>query len=80
MARKLTAEGIDFAMADNAFIRIDDFARAQQLADALRPYDLHRLLDAYAKVCCPVVDTFAQTYHWSLMQTEYSTDLVFTKI
>ena len=53
LARKLTAEGIDFTMADNAFIRIDDFARAQQLADALRPDDLHRLLDAYAKVCAP---------------------------
>ena len=64
-------------MADNAFIRIDDFAMAQQLADALRPDDLHRLLDAYAKVCCPVLESFAQTYHWSLMQTEYSTDLVF---
>ena len=77
LARKLTSEGIDFAMADNAFIRIDDFARAQNLADTLRPDDLHRLLDAYVKVCCPVVETFAQTYHWSLMQTEYSTDLVF---
>ncbi len=78
LAGKLTSEGIDFTMADNAFIRIDDFARAQQLADALRPDDLHRLLDTYAKVCCPVLETFAQTYHWSLMQTEYSTDLVFT--
>jgi hypothetical protein len=77
LARKLTSEGIDFAMADNAFIRIDDFARAQQLADAFRPDDLHRLLDAYVNVCCPVLDTFAQRYHWSLMQTEYSTDLVF---
>ena len=50
---------------------------ARLLANAFRPDDLHRLLDTYAKVCCPVVDAFAQTYHWSLMQTEYSTDLVF---
>ena len=78
LARKLMAEGIHFATADNAFIRIDDFARAQQLADALRPDDLHRLLDAYATMCCPVLETFAQTYHWRLMQTEYSTDLVFS--
>jgi len=77
LARKLMTEGIGFATADNAFIRIDDFARAQQLADTLRPDDPHRLLDAYVKVCCPVVETFAQTYHWSLMQAEYSTDLVF---
>jgi hypothetical protein len=78
LAGKLTSEGIGYAMADNAFIRIDDFARAQQLADALRPDDLHRFLDTYANACCPVLETFAQTYHWSLMQTEYSTDLVFT--
>ena len=77
LARKLTAEGIDFAMADNAFIRIGAFARAQQLADALRPDDLHRLPDAHAKVCCPVPETFGQTYHWGLMQTGYPTDLVF---
>ena len=42
-------------MADNAFIRIDYFAQAQQLADVLRPDDLHRLLYAYSKVCCPVL-------------------------
>jgi hypothetical protein len=78
LAGKLTSEGIGYAMADNAFIRIDDFARAQQLADALRPDDLHRFLDTYANACCPVLETFAQTYHWSLMQTEYSTALVFT--
>jgi hypothetical protein len=28
LARYLTASGIDYAMADNAFIRIDDFERA----------------------------------------------------
>src|SRR5260370_14594452 len=27
--------------------------------------------------CCPVLDVFGQTYHWSLTQVEYSTDLVF---
>lgn len=69
LARKLTSEGIGYATADNAFIRIDDFTRTQQLADALRPDDLHRLLDVYAKVCCPVVGTFAQTYHCSCNRT-----------
>ncbi len=35
LARKLTAEGIGYTMADNAFVRIDDWARAQELADFL---------------------------------------------
>ena len=64
-------------MADNAFIRIDDFAKAQALSDQLKPDKLHRILDHYAGMCCPVQEEFQQQYHWSLMQTEYSTDLVF---
>lgn len=74
---KLIANGIDYAMADNAFVRIGDFAQAQSLSDQLKPDDLHRILDRYARMCCPVQDEFQQQYHWSLMQTEYSTDLAF---
>lgn len=74
---KLVANSIGYAMADNAFIRIDDFARAQSLSDQLKPDDLHRILDRYARMCCPVQEVFQQQYHWSLMQTEYSTDLAF---
>jgi hypothetical protein len=77
LARKLTAARIDFSLADNAFVRIADFDRAQALADAMRPDELHRKLDQYAKRFCPVSDAFAQDYHWSLMQVEYSTDLIF---
>jgi hypothetical protein len=77
LARKLTAKGIGYTMADNAFVRIDDWARAQQLADGLSPDQLHGTLDRYAKLCCPVSDAFGQSYHWSLMQVEYATDLVF---
>ena len=77
LARRLTAEGITFAAADNAFIRIDDWQRAQELADDFSPDLLHRVLDHYAALCCPVHDVFDQSYHWSLMQVEYATDLVF---
>jgi hypothetical protein len=77
LARQLTAEGIGFSMADNAFVRIADWQRAQDLADGFSPDQLHRVLDRYAALCCPVLDVFAQTYHWSLMQVEYATDLVF---
>ena len=77
LARKLTAAGIDFTLADNALVRVADFARAQALADAMKPDELHRRLDRYAKQWCPVLDVFGQDYHWSLMQVEYSTDLVF---
>ena len=77
LAKKLAADGIEFTLLDNAFIRIDDWARAQVLADSLQPDALHRILDRYASECCPVLEVFGQRYHWSLMQVEYSTDLVF---
>jgi hypothetical protein len=80
LARRLTAEGVAFTAADNAFLRIDDWRRAQDLADGFSPDRLHRVLDHYAALCCPVLDAFGQSYHWSLMQVEYATDLVFRSI
>jgi len=77
LACKLAAAGLGVTMADNAFVEIEDWPRAQALADTLSPDDLHRILDRYAAQCCPVLDAFRQSYHWSLMQVEYSTDLVF---
>lgn len=77
LARTLSAKAIDYTLADNAFLSIADLPRAQALADAFSPKVLHRCLDAYAKQCCPVLKDFGQRYHWSLMQIEYSTDLLF---
>jgi hypothetical protein len=77
LARRLTAEGIGHTMADNAFVGIDDWSRAQELADEFSPDLLHRALDRYAEQCCPVADVFGHSYHWSLMQVEYATDLAF---
>ena len=77
LARKLAAAGIDFTLADNALVRVSDIERAQALADSLTPDELHRRLDRYAASLCPVGEVFAQRYHWSLMQVEYSTDLIF---
>jgi hypothetical protein len=77
LARQLRVAGIDFVTADNAFLRISDWKHAQRLADSFSPDHLHRILDHYAGLCCPVLDVFTQGYHWSLTQVEYSTDLVF---
>ena len=48
LARTLTREDIDYLMQDNAFLRIADVARAQELADCFSPDLLHRRLDHYA--------------------------------
>ena len=77
LARRLAAAGIGFTMADNVFAKPDDWPRAQALADTLSPDALHHVMDRYAAQCCPVLDVFPHPHHWSLMQVEYSTDLVF---
>jgi hypothetical protein len=35
------------------------------------------ILDKYSHLFCPVMDVFEQDYHWSIMQAEYATDIVF---
>ena len=77
LAQKLKAKRIAHTLADNAFVRIENWQTAQKLADSFKPEQLHRVLDRYAHLCCPVEKTFGQRYHWSIMQAEYSTDLVF---
>ncbi len=78
LARSLQREGIDFVQEDNAFLRVGDLERAQALADAFNPEQLHRRLTRYAHWLCPVADVFAQDdWHWSIRQAEYSTDLMF---
>jgi hypothetical protein len=77
LARKLKARRIERTLADNAFVRLQNWEVAQKLADSFKPEQLHRVLDRYARLCCPVEKTFGQRYHWSFMRAEYSTDLVF---
>lgn len=78
LACSLKREGIEFVQEDNAFLRIADLARAQELANAFNPEQLHGRLKRYAQWLCPVADVFAQDdWHWSIRQAEYSTDLMF---
>ena len=77
LARRLDKAGIVYEMADNAFLFISDFARAQQLAERLDAKQLHRHLSRWAKRFCPPLKLFRSGYHWSFMQAEYATDVLF---
>jgi hypothetical protein len=79
LALKMQKEGIGFVACDNTFHQIDDFERAQALSDSFSPERLHRYLDKIAKLYCPVVSQFAGGYHWSTMQEEYATDVIFRR-
>ena len=79
LANKLKERGIAYEMVDNAFIHIADYAAANQLANEFDVEILHLRLDEFARQYCPVVTDLNLRYHWSIMQTEYATDLVFKK-
>ena len=77
LANELDRQGIGHSMLDNAFDHIDDFDRAQEICDNLDIQKIHGRLDELAKTYCPVFSSFNQVYHWSIMQAEYATDIVF---
>jgi len=77
LARELDKKGIGYEQVENAFVRIDDFEQAQKLADRFPVKRLHRLLDRCAQRFCPVISRFRSGVHWSIMQAEYATDVVF---
>jgi len=79
LSNELTKKKIGHQMMDNAFITIDDWDKAQKMSDNLSIEKLHKKLNAFAEKYCPVHKKFKQEYHWSIMQCEYSTDMVFTK-
>jgi hypothetical protein len=77
LAAKLKKKGIGFKLLDNTFVQIDDFVRAQKLADSIAVKRLHQQLDQAVRKYCPIIRYFSNGYHWSFMQVEYATDIVF---
>jgi hypothetical protein len=79
LAYQLQQKGLKYTLLDNAFTHIADTLQAQQLSDELSVASIHDQLDAFARRFCPVIQHFNQRYHWSIMQIEYATDIVFKR-
>lgn len=79
LASELKQTGIKYSMIDNAFDSLEDAVKAQELSDKISIEKLHRKLDEFAWQFCPVYKEFNLRYHWSVMQAEYATDIVFKK-
>jgi hypothetical protein len=77
LANQLKQRGIVYKMVDNAFVHIDDYAAANKIANEFDVEILHLHLDQFARQYCPVITDLRLTYYWSIMQSEYATDLVF---
>jgi predicted transcriptional regulator len=79
LARELDKEGIKYSMIDNSFDYIEDFSKAQEICDNIDIRNIHKQLDDLARIYCPVYSSLGQVYHWSIMQAEYATDIVFKR-
>lgn len=79
LACRLKRKQIGHTRLDNAFLQIEDFERTQKIADDWPVEKLHRKLDEWADLYCPVIRQFGVRYHWSLEQVEFSTDLLFRR-
>ena len=86
LANELDRNNIKYTMPDNAFDYVGDlsdgqsgFEKAQEICDDIDIKKIHNRLDALSKKYCPVISHFGQVYHWSIMQAEYATDIVFKK-
>jgi len=79
LARRLSRNRIAHTLRDNAFSQIEDFDRAQRLADDWPVEKLHRKRDQFAARYCPVIRQLEVRYHWSLDQVEFATDIVFRR-
>jgi len=79
LAGALRKAGIEFTMVDNAFFTVDNLDKANGLAERLKIDRLHRIMDNYAEQFCPVLAKLGIKPHWSIMQVEYATDILFKR-
>jgi hypothetical protein len=79
LARQMTKHKIGFVPYDNAFLKIDNLDKAQQLADQLPRYKWRRFLDALAKRVNPLLKGLLKgnSYYWVTDQAEFATDVLF---
>ena len=77
LQRRMDSEGITYRKADNCFVHISDFKRAQSIVDSLDVNTLHQRLDQFARRFVAVHNQWGQGLHWSIYQAEWATDIVF---
>lgn len=81
LSRLLQAEGLSYSMYHNSFSYIEDFEKAQDLADRVLNKKLADSFDAItAKVNCLLPDiqsVLSHSYYWCIDQCEFAADINF---
>jgi hypothetical protein len=78
-ARKLKENGVPYRKRENAFLWIEDMARAQTFSDRFASLEWPRILNRYARKVNPLMDDLLESlpYDGVAAQSEYSTDILF---
>lgn len=79
LSSKLEQNNIAYKKHDNALLEIEDFQKAQQLSDNIKVESIHKYLDVLTDKYCPYLKETQQYYRWTIMQAEYSTDIIFNR-
>lgn len=81
LARQMDREGLGYLRKENAFITLDDWARAQALMNQQASIEWPQQLRTIAKRMNPSHDEmfagFSAEYYWSVHQSEWATDIMF---
>jgi hypothetical protein len=82
LARRMAKSGIGFEQRDNTFVRIDNLPDAQRMLDALITRKWERFLKALADAVNPLLNPSSglslRTYYWTVAESEYATDVMFS--
>jgi hypothetical protein len=83
LARQLDRHHLKYMKLDNAFVRLSDVKRSQELADSFERVDWIHVLGRYALRVNPLLRQkgvlHPMQYYWVTAQSEYSTDILFRK-
>lgn len=79
VACQLAAKGLGFEQVDNAFVRLDDPAATQRIADRFAKLPWPKILERYARKVNPLLakELKGLSHYWVTDQAEYATDILF---
>jgi len=81
LRRSLEQAGIEFLAKGNKFLHIDDYEKAQQFLDQQLDVRFAERLNRFLPVVFPAMQDILGSYfsyYWTLWQSEWATDLIFT--
>lgn len=81
LSRLLSQNGIPYEMYNNSFSYIEDYNKAQELADGILDKKISDSFDGIVKkvnnLFPGIEDIFSHSYYWRIYQCEFATDINF---